>query len=60
MFKCIQVETVGSTYMVVGGAPVPCKDHAEQIANMALDMEETAQTVKSPLDGSKIKVDYIQ
>jgi len=32
------IRTLGDSYMVVGGLPVPRPDHAEAIAEMALDM----------------------
>lgn len=35
-----KIKTIGDAYMVVGGLPVPRADHAEAIANMALDMQE--------------------
>jgi adenylate cyclase len=35
-----KIKTIGDAYMVVGGLPVPMADHAEAIANMALDMQE--------------------
>lgn len=34
-----KIKTIGDAYMVVGGLPTPRKDHAEAIANMALDMQ---------------------
>lgn len=33
-----KIKTIGDAYMVVGGLPVPRPDHAEAIADMALDM----------------------
>lgn len=33
-----KVETIGAVYMVVGGCPDPIEDHAELVANLALDM----------------------
>jgi PAS domain S-box len=35
-----KIKTIGDAYMVVGGLPIPCLDHAERIAKMALDMQE--------------------
>ena len=34
-----KIKTIGDAYMVVGGLPTPRPDHAEAIANMALDMQ---------------------
>lgn len=34
-----KIKTIGDAYMVVGGLPMPRKDHAEAIAEMALDMQ---------------------
>jgi PAS domain S-box-containing protein len=34
-----KIKTIGDAYMVVGGLPVPRPDHAEAIANMALEMQ---------------------
>ncbi len=33
-----KIKTIGDAYMVVGGLPVPISNHAEAIAQMALDM----------------------
>lgn len=33
-----KVETIGAVYMVVGGCPDPMVNHAELVANLALDM----------------------
>jgi class 3 adenylate cyclase len=35
-----KIKTIGDAYMVVGGLPIPRSDHAEAIAEMALDMQE--------------------
>ncbi|MGC1395956.1 MAG: adenylate/guanylate cyclase domain-containing protein [Coleofasciculaceae cyanobacterium] len=35
-----KIKTIGDAYMVVGGVPLPRHDHAEAIANMALDMQQ--------------------
>ncbi|MGE5656953.1 MAG: adenylate/guanylate cyclase domain-containing protein [Actinomycetota bacterium] len=34
-----KIKTIGDAYMVVGGLPTPKADHAEAIAQMALDMQ---------------------
>ncbi|MEG3908960.1 adenylate/guanylate cyclase domain-containing protein [Microcoleus sp. w2-18bC1] len=35
-----KIKTIGDAYMVVGGLPMPRRDHAEAIAEMALDMQQ--------------------
>ncbi|NET55605.1 MAG: PAS domain-containing protein [Symploca sp. SIO2E6] len=35
-----KIKTIGDAYMVVGGLPVAMPNHAQAIANMALDMQE--------------------
>lgn len=35
-----KIKTIGDAYMVVGGLPQPREDHAEAIAQMALDMQQ--------------------
>lgn len=34
-----KIKTIGDAYMVVGGLPTPRSDHAETIAQMAIDMQ---------------------
>ena len=46
-----KIKTIGDSYMVVGGLPVPSKDHAEAIAEMALQMQIVIQKFKRS-DGS--------
>ena len=35
-----KIKTIGDAYMVAGGLPIPRPDHAEAVAEMALDMTE--------------------
>ncbi|HBB31876.1 MAG TPA: PAS domain-containing protein [Cyanobacteria bacterium UBA8803] len=35
-----KIKTIGDAYMVVGGLPMPMPNHAEAIAQMALDMQQ--------------------
>jgi class 3 adenylate cyclase len=35
-----KIKTIGDAYMVVGGLPIPKPDHAEAVAQMALDMQK--------------------
>lgn len=52
----LQVETIGDAYMVVGGLPIRCDNHAERVCNQALDMIKYSQRVKNPLNGRCINV----
>lgn len=36
-----KIKTIGDSYMVVGGLPMPRHDHADAIAAMALDMQQS-------------------
>ncbi|NET61746.1 MAG: response regulator [Symploca sp. SIO2E6] len=36
-----KIKTIGDAYMAAAGLPVPKEDHAEAIAEMALDMQQT-------------------
>ncbi len=42
-----KIKTVGDAYMVVGGLPMPRPDHAEAIADMALDMQQAIKQFKT-------------
>jgi adenylate cyclase len=42
-----KIKTIGDAYMVVGGLPIPREDHAYSIAEMALDMQQSAAKFKS-------------
>ena len=41
-----KIKTIGDAYMVVGGLPTPRDDHAEAIAQMALEMQEEIANFK--------------
>ena len=43
-----QVETIGDCYMVAAGLPGTAENHAEAVAEMAFDMREIGQSVKTP------------
>jgi class 3 adenylate cyclase/HAMP domain-containing protein len=51
LYDLEKIKTIGDSYMAVGGLPVPSKDHAEAIAEMALEMQASIQKFKR-LDGS--------
>ena len=42
-----KIKTIGDAYMVAGGLPVPRDDHAEAVANMALDMQAAIKKFKA-------------
>ena len=39
-YELEKIKTIGDAYMVAGGLPTPRPDHAEAVAEMALDMRE--------------------
>jgi sensor domain CHASE-containing protein/class 3 adenylate cyclase len=42
-----KIKTIGDAYMVVGGLPVPRADHAEAVAEMALEMLKALDSLES-------------
>ena len=44
-----KIKTIGDAYMVVGGLPVRRDDHAEAVADLALDMMEAAAEMETAL-----------
>ena len=50
------METIGDAYMAVTGVPEAQEDHAERMADFAMDMLEEAMTVKSPDTGLPLQV----
>jgi class 3 adenylate cyclase/methyl-accepting chemotaxis protein len=51
LYDLEKIKTIGDSYMAVGGLPVPSKDHAIAVAEMALEMQTSIQKFKR-LDGS--------
>ncbi len=45
-----KIKTIGDAYMVAGGLPVPRPDHAEAIAEMALDMQAAISRFQAKQD----------
>ena len=45
-----KIKTIGDAYMVVGGVPTPRKDHAEAVAEIALDMQKVVRRVSTDED----------
>ena len=50
-----KIKTIGDAYMVVGGLPVSRPDHAQAIAEMALEMQQVIQTF-SRSDGHPLQL----
>ena len=44
-----KIKTIGDAYMVVAGLPEPRPDHAEAMAEMALDMVDVIRQLREPL-----------
>lgn len=50
-----KIKTIGDAYMVVGGVPTPRAEHAEAIAEMALDMMQATNRAASG-DGKPFRI----
>ncbi len=50
-YELEKIKTIGDSYMVVGGLPIPSDSHAEAIAEMALQMQSSIKKFKRT-DGS--------
>jgi adenylate cyclase len=50
-----KIKTIGDAYMVAGGLPAPREDHAEAIADLALEMEAEAKRCAGE-DGPSLEV----
>lgn len=44
-----KIKTIGDAYMVVGGLPMPMSNHAEAIAQMALDMQQSIRCFQTDI-----------
>ncbi len=47
-----KIKTIGDAYMVVGGLPLPKADHAQSIAEMALDMLDEMEKLNRMMNSS--------
>lgn len=48
--KLEKIKTIGDAYMVVGGLPEPDPNHAENVANFALEMLTIVQEIRNKID----------
>ncbi|WP_052050712.1 adenylate/guanylate cyclase domain-containing protein [Leptolyngbya sp. KIOST-1] len=48
VYKLEKIKTIGDAYMVAAGVPAPRPDHAQAIAQMALDMQATISDFRRP------------
>ncbi|MBK9249088.1 MAG: tetratricopeptide repeat protein [Ignavibacteria bacterium] len=51
-----KIKTIGDAYMVVSGAPIQREDHAESMANFALEMVEAMKEFRSISTGEEIQL----
>jgi class 3 adenylate cyclase len=43
-YKLEKIKTIGDAYMVAAGIPNPCKDHAERLAKMSIDIKNALKS----------------
>ncbi|MGB3199570.1 MAG: adenylate/guanylate cyclase domain-containing protein, partial [Nodosilinea sp.] len=55
VYKLEKIKTIGDAYMVAAGVPSPRPDHAQAIAQMALDMQTTINDFQRP-DGQPFQL----
>ncbi|ULU13673.1 hypothetical protein L5515_002334 [Caenorhabditis briggsae] len=51
-----KVETIGDAYMIVGGVPEHCENHAERVLNISIGMLMESKLVLSPITHKPIKI----
>ena len=64
IFDCIvamrgveKIKTIGDAYMLAGGVPEPCPDHAARVVQAGLDMlDATARLARGREDGFEIRI----
>ncbi|EGD80019.1 soluble guanylate cyclase [Salpingoeca rosetta] len=55
-YDVYKVETIGDSYMVASGIPEYVPDHADRMAQLAVEMMKEASNVVSPIDGTPITI----
>jgi len=55
-FGLEKIKTIGDAYMVVGGLPVPRPDHAQAVADMALEMQAFMHHLRERQPGLAIRI----
>ncbi|WP_017304818.1 adenylate/guanylate cyclase domain-containing protein [Spirulina subsalsa] len=51
-----KIKTIGDAYMVVGGLPTPRPDHAQAVAEMALEMQKAIAQISTPYESLQIRI----
>ena len=51
-FGLEKIKTIGDAYMLAGGLPTPMNTHAEDVARMAMAMQEEIKQVRGPEAGA--------
>ncbi|CAB3407957.1 unnamed protein product [Caenorhabditis bovis] len=56
LHEAYKVETIGDAYMIVGGVPETCENHAERVLNISIGMLMESKLVLSPITHKPIKI----